>query len=55
MIRPDRPREEMLPESEQNPPEDKSMGWKPWGPGQRWWMGKQWGESYIDVPMEERP
>lgn len=42
-------RQRPIPESEQNPPEDRSMGFQPWPghPGiERWWMGSQWGESY---------
>jgi hypothetical protein len=50
--RPDRPADEaMLPESEQNAPEDRSMGWKPWITegypfGERWWTGKQWTSTF---------
>ena len=51
MTRPDRPRDPaLLPESESNPPEDRSVGWKPWttkeGKSERWWTGKQWTEGY---------
>lgn len=35
------------PESERNPPKDRTPGWKPFSPGiERWWMGRQWGESF---------
>lgn len=46
-----------IPESEQNPPEDRSIGWKPFENRMRWWMGNQWGETYRDrawSPIHQR-
>ena len=37
----------VAPPSEQNPPEDRSQGWKVWDHGRlRYWMGSQWSETY---------
>jgi hypothetical protein len=43
--RPDRPREDMAPESELNPPDDTSAGWKTWT-GINPKTERQWSESY---------
>lgn len=36
------------------PPADRSLGWKPWGDEERWWMGTQWSETTRERPDPER-
>jgi hypothetical protein len=46
-----------LPESEQNAPADRSIGFKPWDTTHdRYWMGRQWAETYrkVDEIMTEK-
>lgn len=46
-----------IPTSEQNPPENRAPGFKPWDETrERWWMGNQWGETYRALtPPRDRP
>lgn len=42
-----RPDRKSPAESEQNPPEDRRIGFKPWDEErERFWTGKQWTETY---------
>lgn len=47
---------EMLstPESEQNPPADKHVGWKSFNDTQdRFWMGRQWSDTFREKNNDE--
>jgi len=39
-----------LPESEQNPPDDTSIGYKIWSvTHDRFWTGRQWTDTYREI------